>query len=52
MYVKTRVFSEALNILDQHRALLLVGPPGIGKTITSEMIVLKYLSEGYSAILK
>lgn len=48
MYVKTRVFSEALNILDQHRALLLVGPPGIGKTITSEMIVLKYLSEGYS----
>lgn len=48
MYVKTRVFSEALNILDQHGALLLVGPPGIGKTITSEMIVLKYLSEGYS----
>lgn len=48
MYVMTRVFSEALNILDQHRALLLVGPPGIGKTITSEMIVLKYLSEGYT----
>lgn len=48
MYVMTRIFSEALNILDQHRALLLVGPPGIGKTITSEMIVLKYLSEGYS----
>ena len=48
MYVKTRVFSEALNILDQYRALLLVGPPGIGKTITSEMIVLKFLSEGYS----
>lgn len=48
MYVMTRIFSEALNILDHHRALLLVGPPGIGKTITSEMIVLKYLSEGYS----
>ena len=48
MYVRTRVFSEALNILDQHRSLLLVGPPGIGKTITSEMIVLKFLSEGYS----
>ena len=46
-FVKTQVFDLALDCLKKTRALLIVGDPGVGKTVTSKMLVLHYLAEGY-----
>lgn len=46
-YVQTRAYNEALRKLDNRNVLLIVGSPGVGKTITSEMLVLKHLADGY-----
>ena len=45
--VQTHAYFEALKCLDSSSVLFVTGVPGIGKTITTQMIVLKYVSEGY-----
>lgn len=47
LFVHTSAFSHALDCLSKNRTLLIVGNPGVGKTITSKMIVLNYAAEGY-----
>lgn len=47
-FVRTKAYDAALDCLQKTRALLIVGNPGVGKTITSKMLILHYLSEGYS----
>lgn len=46
-FVQTKVFDEAIKCLDKNKALFITGNPGVGKTITSKMIVLYYASMGY-----
>lgn len=46
-FVQTRAYYDAKNKLENNRAVLIVGNPGVGKTITSEMIVLFYATKGY-----
>jgi len=47
LFVKTTAFETALQLLSKNKALMIVGDPGVGKTITSKMIVLFYASQGY-----
>lgn len=47
LFVETDVYDVALECLQKNRALLLIGDPGVGKTITSKMLVLHFLAEGY-----
>ena len=47
MFVKTTAYNRALECLDKNNVLILVGNPGVGKTITSKMLVLEYASRGY-----
>ena len=47
MFVQTRAYDKAVEILNKYRTLFIIGNPGVGKTITSEMIVLYYISMGY-----
>lgn len=47
LYVETDCFRRAYDILLEEKILLLLGPPGIGKTTTSEMLVAKFAAQGY-----
>lgn len=46
-FVKTNAFQYAIESLKINNALIIVGNPGVGKTITSKMLVLYYASQGY-----
>ena len=47
MFVKTTAFDRALSALEQRRVLIIVGNPGVGKSITSKMLVLHFASSNY-----
>ncbi len=47
IFVETEVFSLSKEILNSNKVLMLIGNPGIGKTITSKMLVLYYAAKGY-----
>lgn len=47
LYVQTKAYQNALSMLNKIKVLMIVGSPGVGKTTTSEMLVLKYLDEDY-----
>ena len=46
-FVQTKAFDQALNVLENHQVLCIVGNPGVGKSITSKMLVLHYAALGY-----
>ena len=46
-FVKTTAFTAAIDCLSKKNILLIVGNPGVGKSITSKMIVLNYAAQGY-----
>lgn len=39
-FVQTEIYNKCLDCLDKHRIIMLTGGPGVGKTITSKMLVL------------
>lgn len=47
LFVETSAFSQALKCLANNKTLFITGNPGVGKTITSKMLVLHYASNGY-----
>ena len=47
LFVKTRAFDEAVACLEKRNVLIIVGNPGVGKTVTSKMLVLHYAAQGY-----
>ncbi len=50
LYVQNESFSEALRILERHNVCLIVGVPGIGKTMLAEMLLLRYYSRRFEII--
>lgn len=48
LYVKTDSYVEANKILEQKNIIIIQGDPGVGKSTLSKMLILKYISEGYS----
>ena len=47
LFVKTSAFNSALKCLQDNKTLFITGNPGVGKTITSKMLVLHYAALGY-----
>lgn len=47
LFVQTKAFDQALNALENRQILCIVGNPGVGKSITSKMLVLHYAAQGY-----
>jgi len=47
LFVQTSAYDAALKCLEDGHTLFLVGNPGVGKTITSQMLILYYISNGY-----
>ena len=47
LFVETSAFNSALKCLQDNKTLFITGNPGVGKTITSKMLVLHYAAIGY-----
>jgi len=47
LFVRTSAFDQALNALKHDQTLCIIGDPGVGKSITSKMLVLYYASQQY-----
>ncbi len=47
LFVITSAFTSALKCLEDNKSLFITGNPGVGKTITSKMLVLHYAASGY-----
>ncbi|MDE6475090.1 MAG: restriction endonuclease [Clostridia bacterium] len=47
LFVRTKAYDVAVDCLEKTRTLLIIGEPGVGKTITSKMLILYYLSKDY-----
>ncbi len=47
LFVQTDIYNECKSILEEKRNLLILGAPGIGKTITSKMLALYFAQKGY-----
>lgn len=47
LFVRTSAFDRALKALENEQTLCIIGDPGVGKSITSKMLVLYYASNGY-----
>lgn len=46
-FVKTQAFEQAVKCLNKNKTLFITGNPGVGKTMTSKMLVLYYATLGY-----
>ncbi|MBQ7841158.1 MAG: restriction endonuclease [Lachnospiraceae bacterium] len=46
-FVETNYYYESIKVLDRSRILMLLGLPGVGKTVTTKMVALHYASLGY-----
>lgn len=46
-FVQTSAYDHALNCLAKHKTLFLTGDPGVGKTVTSKMLILNYAAKDY-----
>ncbi len=46
-FVQTPLFDKSVEVLEKTRSLMLIGDPGVGKTITSKMLVLFFAKQGY-----
>lgn len=47
LFVYTSAFSDALKCLQNNKVLFITGNPGVGKSITSKMLILHYANNGY-----
>lgn len=48
--VETEIMKECRDLLSKEKILFLTGDPGVGKTMSSKMLVLEYANEGYRVI--
>jgi hypothetical protein len=47
VFVPTRAYDQALDVLQRHRFAVLTGPPEMGKTANARMLALALLTEGW-----
>ena len=46
-FIQTVAYDRALECLSKNKTLFITGDPGVGKTVTSKMLVLYYAANGY-----
>ncbi len=47
LFVATSAFAEAQKSLEEKKTLFIIGHPGVGKSMTSKMLVLHFATRGY-----
>ncbi|PLR71020.1 restriction endonuclease [Bacillus sp. UMB0728] len=46
-FVPTKLFNDCIEILQKNRKVMLIGQPGVGKSITSKMLTFYFVKHGY-----
>lgn len=46
-FVKTTYYNQCIQVLESNRILLILGLPGVGKTVTTKMVALYYAANGH-----
>ena len=49
-FVQTEKYEEALDTLDEKKACIISGPPGVGKILLAEMLILTHSREGFQTV--
>lgn len=47
LFVETKAYSDAIQVLDKENLIIIVGDPGVGKTTLSKMLLFYYSDKGY-----
>ena len=47
LFVKTKYYEEGRKLLEKEHMLMLLGDPGVGKTMLTKMLALAFAAEGY-----
>ena len=47
LFVKTSIYDDAVKSLKENRLLMIIGNPGVGKTMLTKMLALKFAVDGY-----
>ena len=51
LYVANRSFQEAKALLRDHHLWIIAGPPGIGKTMLADMLLVDYIARDYEPVV-
>lgn len=47
LFVRTSMYDDAVKLLKENKVLMIMGNPGVGKTMLTKMLALKYAVDGY-----
>lgn len=50
-FVPTKTYKKAINIINDKKLLIIIGEPGIGKTIMSQFIIYEHLADGFELVV-
>ena len=50
-YVQTKAYPQALEMLETRNVVVISGQPGVGKTTLANMLLYRYLEQGYEAVV-
>ena len=50
-YVQTDAYRDAMDLLTEHNVVVVVGPPGVGKTTLANLLLYEHLAQKYQAIV-
>lgn len=51
VFVQSRTYPRARQLLDEQRVIIISGEPGIGKTTLAEMLLFSHLDDGYEPVV-
>jgi hypothetical protein len=50
IYVQNSSYPKALEVLDEDHAVIIAGAPGIGKSLLAEMLIVRFIANGYEPV--
>ncbi|MFG3705486.1 restriction endonuclease [Micromonospora sp. NPDC047670] len=49
-FIETKFVAKAMESIDEHGICILAGPPGVGKTTTAHIVLLRFMADGWQPV--